>query len=387
MKNKGIQLGPVLVISLLFMGVIFVTGAEASRADYSIENFYLDEDMACNYAMKYLNEFAIDETPGLKDWNSAKLQKDPITIYDINGKKLFYTYTVTKDGKAIGEMEMASSKVLGRLLNRIIVTEPLDRDSMKQKAIEIAEKKYPGWEIRSAESVCYSYPKEGVMLTLVRPRTEKEKTVIIDTFTSSEVPLRQPKNEGDSGVWSLYDEIPVEKRVEMIGNWNENRRRITIKRPSTMDISPKYIISYKTLDVPFHSQEESNWCAAAVGQMIADYYGYAYTQSEVADYMGLEPGTGVGANRDDQLNYYKNGINKSGSDEYEAKFSKAKEEIDADRPLKSGVDGHARCAAGYMEIYYRPYLLINDPWPENIGVIYWESYWGRKHTYDIHVED
>jgi|LGOV01.1.fsa_nt_gb hypothetical protein len=390
MKNKGIQLGPVLVISLLFIGVIFVTGAEASRADYSVENFYLDEDMACNYAMKYLNEFAIDETPGLKDWNSAKLQKDPITVYDINGKKLFYTYTVTKDGKAIGEMEMAASKVLGRLLNRIIVTEPLDRDSMKQKAIEIAEKKYPGWEIRSAESVCYSYPKEGVMLTLVRPRTEKEKTVIIDTYTSSEVPLRQPKNEGDSGVWSLYDEIPVEKRVEMIENWNENRRKITTKRPSTMGISPKYITimsSKKTLDVPFHCQEESNWCAAATGQMIAEYYGYTHTQSEVADYMGLDPGTGDGANKKDQLNYYKNGIDKSGSDEYKAEFSEAKEEIDADRPLKNGVSGHARCAVGYTDSSYLHCLLIYDPWPEDVGLKYWELYWGKKHTTDIHVED
>jgi hypothetical protein len=154
MKNKGIQLGPVLVISLLFMGVIFVTSAEASQGDYSVENFYVDEDMACNYAMKYLNEFAIDKTPGLKDWNSAKLQKDPITVYDINGKKLFYLYTVTKDGRAIGEMEMAASKVLGRLLNRIIVTEPLDRDSMKQKAIEIAEKKYPGWEKYVLRNLC-----------------------------------------------------------------------------------------------------------------------------------------------------------------------------------------------------------------------------------------
>jgi hypothetical protein len=97
---------------------------------------------------------------------------------------------------------------------------------------------------------------------------------MIDTYTSSEVPLRQPKNEGDSGVWSLYDEKPVEKRVEMIENWNENRRKITTKRTSTMDISPKYITimsSKKTLDVPFHCQEESNWCAASVGQMIADY--------------------------------------------------------------------------------------------------------------------
>ena len=110
----------------------------------------------------------------------------------------------------------------------------------------------------------------------------------------------------------------------MIENWNENRRKITTKRTSTMDISPKYITimsSKKTLDVPFHCQEESNWCAAAVGQMIADYY------------------------------------------------------------------GHARCAVGYADSSCLPCLLIYDLWPENIGLIYWESYWVKKHTKDIHVED
>ena len=116
-------------------------------------------------------------------------------------------------------------------------------------------------------------------------------------------------------------------------------------------------------------------------------HGLCDTQSEVADYMGLEPGTGGGANKDDQLNYYKNGIDKSGSDEYKAKFSDAKKEIDADRPLKSGVDGHARCAVGYADSSCLPCLLINDPWPEGVGLIYWELYWGRKHTKDIHVED
>jgi hypothetical protein len=338
------------------------------------------------------------ESVGRNVWKPSKSYPLPtrffdwwLNLYNTNSIiKLFYTYTVTKDGKAIGEMEMDASKVLGCIMHRMILSGPLDRVSMKQKARDIAKKEYPGWEIRSAESVCYSYPIEGIMLTLVKPETKEEKTVIIDTYTSSEVPLRQPKNEGDSGVWSLYDEIPVEKRVEMIEKWNENRRIITTKRPSTMDISPKYITimsSKKTLDVPFHCQEESNWCAAAVGQMIAEYYGHTHSQSLVARFMGLDPGSGGGANNSDQLNYYHYGISKYGSDEYDAEFSSAKKEIDANRPLKSGVDGHARCAVGYSDSSCLPCLLIYDPWPEDIGLKYWEVYWGREHTKDIHVED
>ncbi|KAF5426355.1 MAG: hypothetical protein C5S41_02685 [Candidatus Methanomarinus sp.] len=104
---------------------------------------------------------------------------------------------------------------------------PLDRVSMKQKARDIAKKEYPGWEIRSTKSVCYSYPIEGVMLTLVKPETKEEKTVIIDTYTSMEVPLKEPKNEGDFGAWSLYDKIPAEERGKMVENWNEYARNIT----------------------------------------------------------------------------------------------------------------------------------------------------------------
>lgn len=158
---------------------------------------------------------------------SAKLQKDPITVYDINGKKLFYTYTVTKDGKVIGEMEMAASKVLGCIMHRMILSEPLDRASMKQKAIDIVKKEYPGWELRSTKPVCYSYPMEGVMLILVKPETKEEKTVIIDTYTSMEVPLKEPENEGDFGAWSLYDKIPAGERANMVENWNEYASNIT----------------------------------------------------------------------------------------------------------------------------------------------------------------
>ncbi|MFV9631823.1 MAG: hypothetical protein ACNYWM_12240 [Methanosarcinales archaeon] len=224
-KKKKILLVTVFLISLLLIGSIFVRGA--FQDNYSIEDYYVDEDTAWKYAVAHLAEFAAGDTPGLEDWNGAQVQQDPVTIYDIHEKKLFYTFTVAKDGKAIGEMEMAASKVFGCIMHRMILSGPLDRVSMKQKARDIAKKEYPGWEIRSTKSVCYSYPMEGVMLTLVKPETKEEKTVIIDTYTSMEVPLKEPKNEGDFGAWSLYDKIPAGERGKMVENWNEYARNIT----------------------------------------------------------------------------------------------------------------------------------------------------------------
>ena len=66
------------------------------------------------------------------------------------------------------------------------------------------------------------------MLTLVKPETKEEKTVIIDTYTSMEVPLKEPKNEGDFGAWSLYDKITAGERAKMVENRNEYARNTTI---------------------------------------------------------------------------------------------------------------------------------------------------------------
>ncbi len=109
------------------------------------------------------------ESVGRNDWKlfksyplSTRFFDWWLNLYNTNSViKLFYTYTVTKDGKAIGEMEMAASKVLGCIMHRMILSKPLDRDSMKQKAIDIVKKEYPGWELRFIKLVCYSYPMEG----------------------------------------------------------------------------------------------------------------------------------------------------------------------------------------------------------------------------------
>jgi len=95
---------------------------------------------------------------------------------------------------------------------------------------------------------------------------------------------------------------------------------------------------------------------------------------------------GDGASNPEQLVYYHENSDKDGSDDYPASFDGEKGEIDANRPLKSGIDGHARCAIGCSDIIL-DLIYINDPWPENVGTGYWE-WWGlRTHTTDIHVKD
>jgi hypothetical protein len=384
-KRREIRVGAVFLISLLLMGSILVVGA--SGDDYSVENFYVDEDTAWMHARVYLTQFVADETPSLEDWDGAQVEKKQVTVYDIHGKKLFYEFTVTKDGKAIGEIEIAASKVLGSSLCRVILSPPLNRETAAQKAIEVAEKEYPDYKIHSTKPVCYSYPKEGVMVMLAKPEAKEEKTVIIDVYLSSVVPLKEPKKEGELGAWSIYDKISAKERAKGIEKWDSDAEFIADQSSTgILDKGDRGSRGSKTLSVQLYAQQYSNYCAAATGQMIAKYHGHTHSQSLVATFMGLTPGGG-GATDDDQLVYYHYGISKYGSDDYPASFNGEKDEIDANRPLMSGITGHARCARGYSESVLGDYIYINDPWPVNIGLVYWE-WWGlRTHTTDIHVED
>jgi hypothetical protein len=206
----------------------------ASQDDYPVEDFYIDEDTAWGHAVVFATDWVSEDTPGFEDWDGAEVQKGPVTVYDIHGKKLFYKFTVTKDGRAIGEMEMAASKVIGSSLHRAVLSPPMDRENAAQKAIEVAEKEYTNYKISSTKPVCYSYPKEGVMVTLVKQGAKEEKTIIIDAYLSSVVPLKEPKEEGELGAWSIYDKIPAEERAERVEQWNEVTKHVNEYKMSEM---------------------------------------------------------------------------------------------------------------------------------------------------------
>ena len=391
-KRKGIQVGTVFLISLLLMGSILVVGA--SGDDYAVENFYVDEDTAWRHAVVYLAEFVANDAPGLEDWDGATVQKDPVTVYDIHGKKLFYEFAVTKDGKAIGEVEISASKVLGSSLRRVIMSSPLDRESAAQKAIEIAEKEYPDYKISSTKPVCYSYPKEGVMVTLAKPGAKEEKTIIIEIYASSVVPLKEPEKEGELGAWSIYGKLSAEERAERVEKWNSDAKFVNahqisenpgaITDQSLNDYSDRGSRGSFYLYVPLYAQLTSYWCAPATGQMIAKYHGYTHSQAYVAACMGT---TSSGTTMQGQLNYYRNYINKPNSwyDDTPT-WDKAVSEINAGRPLKSGISGHARCCRGWWFTGSNFYLLINDPYPPFIGLIYLENWDWVYHTNYIYVK-
>lgn len=145
-----------------------------------------------------------------------------------------------------------------------------------------------------------------------------------------------------------------------------------------------------------YAQQTSVYCAVATGQMILDFYRRYFEQDDIAAAMSTGAG---GTSNTGQVTGYESLSNGCLDATYDnsAAWSEAKPEIDANRPLKSGIPGHARACTGWMRqniwiIGTQPkkWLQIHDPWPWNSnicqgGAVYWEDWSTVTHTNFIYL--
>ncbi|KAB2947520.1 C39 family peptidase [Candidatus Methanoperedens sp. BLZ2] len=375
---KGMQLGAVLA-AMLLLSMAFVPAASAKNDLDIVENNYVAIEKAREHATITLSEFVAAGSPGLKntDWNGATINPDPLIIHDINGKKLFYQFSVEKEGKSVGSIKTSASKVLGESI-RTIGLKPLilDSDVALQMAKKNAKENYKNSEITSTTLVSYSYPKIGIMVQLRDLNTNKEQRMFVDAYDYSTVPEKNPENN-EPGVWSLYDNMPDDEKVKRISAWEENDkkfREIVEKKSSNGIESSKTLVttqSSNVLDISLFAQEQWNYCAPAVGQMVADYFGVSHTQNYIAGRMGT---TSTGTNTIGMLNYYRNDLGYSNSNEYSIVWQDMVDMIDAGIPFAI-IDysaNHVMTGAGYSIWLYND-IYILDPYPVNQGDTYWET--------------
>src|SRR5208337_291391 len=109
----GVILLALLLAAMAMVPMVNATGI-AITPDVAtiVENNYISSDIALQSANAAIKEFvsrnALDD-----NWNSAMVNSKPDVIFDVNGKKLFYLFSVEKNGKRIGEIKTAASKVVG----------------------------------------------------------------------------------------------------------------------------------------------------------------------------------------------------------------------------------------------------------------------------------
>ena len=323
---------------------------------------------------------ARDETAGLPkdvfvDVVRPQRKEDMLPIYDVSGQLLFRDFTTRlADGSEL-RARTAANKLLGAPVFSVGTNAPLDVAEAVAHAKDVAQKQALTPVDLPKGIVCYSYPKLGLLC-----RNAAAKRSVVDLIDFSIQPVdNAPEGGGDPELLrtaSLLHEIEPSMADAQLGQFEDFQKAL---KPANNASAPEGgdPVRQKIVDgVNCIAQETRTWCAVATAKMILDLYGFVKTQTEIATAMKTGPdGTPSEPN---QLDGYKTLSNSKLVATYDEKatFAKAQSEVNAGRPLKSGISGHARAVVGWKN---NPagddagaWLYIFDPWQ---GHKVWEK-WG-----------
>ena len=360
--------------------------------------------------------------PDLLTWPGAALGKEPEEIADLNGIPLFFDYPVQKGQERIGTVRASASKITGPVVVSLILGPPgWDKDVNFRKAAAIVKKQNPGSKITGPKLVCYSYPKLGFLFE-VQTGQGAPRRIVLDGPSLDIVPEWIP-DDSREGIfaWSFYDSLNDDERKTRLRRFNQidkarldyspavlkklqtvrnigliiDAADIAIIKPVTKTL--QFCNHYATTESRGHhcfglqGQQKSDYCAVATCQMILCYYRYYYSQDTIAPALSYAPG-GCPA---DQSPGYQTLSNNHLQATYDTAptWQKARDQIDALHPLKTGIPGHARACAGYYKSVFAfnsPQLYVYDPSPWNLnyklaGSIAWENWDLVTHTNFIYT--
>ncbi len=358
----------------------------------------------------------------LQDFGAAEFDPEPLTLYDLNGEPLFHEFRCLAGTREVGRVKAAASRLVG---SPVVSIERGPRSWDAARAVEMAvaaaKKAYPRQAVAAKELVCYSYPKIGVRVQI---GGDKGASAIFDVADGSQVEQFGADAADGQCSWSFLDTIGVPALEDRLRRFDEHDKEMEAARASTPEmfakaytarelvaVRAKLILPSDYIKIPFYSskvlsfgprcsphdcfelyaQQTNVYCAVATGQMILDFYRYPFEQTAIAAAMGTGATGTSFAGQETGYETLSNGCLDAGHD-FSADWTEAKAEIDANRPLKSGIPGHARACAGWKRqnislvgVPPKRWLQIYDPWPWNAdlcsgGAVYWEDWDAVTHT-------
>ncbi len=388
----------------------------------------IEKDLAMDHSLMTFRRAWAADVKGLRSWGASELDPDPLLIYDLNGELLFFEFTAMDGNAQVGRLKAGATKRLGAAVATLEMgSRPWDPDQGTTNAKKRAKELFPKADITATSLVCYSYPKIGVKVDL-KERGKKKWSLLFDVADHTHVDrFGEDEPEGQTA-WSFLDSLSpsqVEKRVKLWDLRDREREAAAAKTPKlfargftakeaekvrpTLVVDSPYIMPFYSQKVltfgprcdshkcfELYAQQTSVYCAVATGQMILDFYRYYSSQDAIATAMGTGAG---GTSNPGQVQGYETLSKGCLNATYDstAAWTEAKAEIIANRPLKSGIPGHARACAGWkrQNIYLigqprKKWLQIYDPWPWNAdicsgGQVYWEDWDAINHTNFIYL--
>ena len=363
--------------------------------------------------------------PGIVDWAKAHILNEPLTIYDINGKPLFLDFKIRRGGQTLGTIRTGASRILGvPVIAFELGSRSWNYNDAVRKLTPTVENDHPGWNIIQTRLVCYSYPKLGVMFEMT-DRGGEHQSLIFDVADLSPIPEKPVSDVEGAYAWSFYDSLPHNIRrigldlYERFDQWRLSIPRIiregfrgnagltrfsdmiegapggTVTKQLQFCTHYDYNEARSHHCFVLHAQQKNDYCAVATCQMILCFYRYYYSQDHIARRLRYSPGGCPSDTSSEYENLTFNHVDAT----YDSSptWEKARSQIDALHPLKSGIIGHARACTGYsffqsvsgLEIQDKK-LYIYDPWPWNTtyksgGSVYWENWDSVMHTNFIYT--
>jgi hypothetical protein len=93
---------------MLLVCTVLVPAISAQGNDYSVTT-----EKAFEHANAQMIQFMATNTEGFENWAGASIDQKPLELYDINGKKLYYQFSVYKNNDLIGKIDVGADKTLG----------------------------------------------------------------------------------------------------------------------------------------------------------------------------------------------------------------------------------------------------------------------------------
>jgi len=369
----------ILVLAMMLVGMVLIPVVSAQEEkDYSIT-----AEKALEHANAHMISFIAGDAPNFENWTGASIDPKSLELYDINGQKLFYQFSVYKNNNLIGTIDIYANKTLGHSFNDITFDpEPYKAAEAMKKSKEIATKNYPTGEIKSTKMVVYSYPSIGAMTLVKDKATGAEHRIFVDAYTLKEV-QDKPATETELGVWSMYEMILENGVEENLKEWEKSDQltksieqtaadkgvniNVAVTEENMKKLSDDAAIAASTsvrLGVPLRGQETDIYCGEASIQMISLYYGYATpSQTSIYNYFFGPEDDPAGLNPTEIVEWAEDKWGKTGSIDNSMTNSEIVTEIDNDRPFYSMIPGHFRVCQGYLIQNGYFYMYINDPMP------------------------
>ncbi len=204
----------VLLLAVFLAAVALVPAVNAQNEnDYSVT-----EEVAFEHANAQIINFIANDAE-FEEWKGASIDPKPLELYDPNGQKLYYQFSVYKNNSLIGRVDVGANKTLGQSIQVIEQTPVLyNITEAVNKSIETARNEYPDGEIKSTEVVVYCYPSIGAMTVIKDKASGDEHRIFVDAYTLEVIPDR-PATETEPGIWSIFDRRLQNGVEENLKSW------------------------------------------------------------------------------------------------------------------------------------------------------------------------